>query len=156
MPCSSQATQSQPSPDTVPICPTHCPKRLPGGPCWSAPSHFPCVSLPVASGTLRNTHGTSAGIQDDEHHAQGSLHPWACPAPSQARQAMLPVICPPGSGNLLSTPPALKTSAIFHGFLGDPLIHVYVHDSDSELRGQELLECGFTAVSPVLGTMPNA
>lgn len=53
-----------------------------------------------------------------------------------------------------STPPALTTSAIFHGFVGDYVIRVCIRDSDSGLGGP--LECGLTAVSPALDMMPSA
>lgn len=84
--------------------------------------------VPEASGFLRNTQGTGVsnmlpGILDEGRHAQGSLCPQGLSGTIQGSltsQARVPF--PPCSCNRGSHP-------VFHGFVGDPSIHVRVHDS---------------------------
>lgn len=84
--------------------------------------------VPEASGFLRNTQGTGVsnmlpGILDEGRHAQGSLCPQGPSGTiqgSSTSQARVPF--PPCSCNRGSHP-------VFYGFVGDPSIHVHVHDS---------------------------
>lgn len=165
MPRTTQANrrnQRQPSLDTVPICSTRCPKHLSSGPRWSSPSHSPPLRHHGQQDPQKHTRCLRSSVPRSWRSGLRAPRPGqplplnlSSPIPGP-RQAVLPVIFPSGSGNVLSNPPALKTSAIFHGFVGDHLIRVWVHDSDSELRGQGLLGCAFTSVSPAPGAMPSA
>lgn len=84
--------------------------------------------VPEASGFLRNTQGTGvsnmlSSLLDEGRRAQGSLCPQGLSGTIQGSlrsQARVPF--PPCSCNRGSHP-------VFHGFVGDPSIHVRVHDS---------------------------